>query len=315
MYIKTALLISICLQIIAAILAINLTKAAKYNKSWILLTLALLLMASRRLIEYFPYIYKDITEEISLINSWIGVTISFLITAGFIYIRRIFNMIKRAEASRLLIERKILNAIIKTEENERTRFAKDLHDGLGPILSNIKMSLSTLEHFENKNDVEDIISNMKTITNEALVSIKEISNNLSPHVLENFGLIKAIENFAEKTEIFGEVTIQIKSDIEDIRFSHNIEIILYRVICELINNTLKHANAKNIKINVFRKNDYLNIKYTDDGIGINLKDEYPGNLGMGMSNIVSRIKSLNGEINFVTKPGKGFSAYIQCHVK
>ncbi|GAI77246.1 unnamed protein product, partial [marine sediment metagenome] len=141
-------------------------------------------------------------------------------------------------ASRLLIERNILNAIIKTEENERTRFAKDLHDGLGPILSNIKMSLSTLEHFENKNDIGDIISNMKTITNEALVSIKEISNNLSPHVLENFGLIKAIENFAKKTEILGEVTIQIKSDIEDMRFSHNIEIILYRVICELINNTL-----------------------------------------------------------------------------
>lgn len=315
MYIKIAIIISIVLQVIAAILAINLTRATKYNKSWILLTLALLLMASRRLFEYFPFIYKDISKEIQSINSWIGVFISVLITAAIILIRKIFTMIKHAEASKLVMERTILNAMIKTEENERKRFAKDLHDGLGPLLSNVKMSVSALESSEkNKSDLE-VLNNMRIVINEAIDSIKEVSNNLSPHILENFGLESAVNSFLEKVTKTGDISIEIKSDIGKKRFTYNTEIVLYRVICELINNTLTHAEASKIKIHFLLKNNHISIKYADDGIGMELYNPDTKTSGMGIPNMISRIKTINGTIEFKSNLNKGFVAQISAPTK
>ena len=315
MYIKIAIIISIVLQVFAAILAINLTRATRYNKSWILLTTALLFMAARRVIEYFPFIYKDISYEVQMINSWMGVITSVIITIAIILIRKIFAMIKRAEASKLIMERSILNAIIRTEENERKRFAKDLHDGLGPLLSNVKMSISTLE-LDEKNDANsEILNNMKIVINEAIDSIKEVSNNLSPHILENFGLKSALKSFIEKIKKTTETKIIYQSNLTGKRYKYNSEIVLYRVICELINNSLKHAEAKEIHIEIDEKSDELSLKYTDDGIGFELESLELKTSGMGISNMVSRIKSIQGSIDFKTALNRGFSAYIKCPVK
>ncbi|MBN1184719.1 MAG: sensor histidine kinase [Bacteroidales bacterium] len=315
MYIKIAIIISIVLQVFAAALAINLTRATRYNKSWILLTSALLLMAARRVIEYFPFIYKDISFEVQMINSWVGVVTSVIITAAIILIRKIFAMIKHAEASKLVMERTILNAIIRTEENERKRFAKDLHDGLGPLLSNVKMSISTLELDEKNQSNLELLSNMKLVINEAIDSIKEVSNNLSPHILENFGLESAIKSFIDKVKKTTDTEIYYSTNLEGKRQRYNNEIVLYRVICELMNNTLKHAEAKSIQLDVIEKNDEITIKYSDDGIGVDLDSLDSKTPGMGMSNMVSRIKSIQGKIEIKSSLNRGFSAYIKCPVK
>ncbi len=315
MFIKTAILISIFIQVFAAILAINLTKVTKYNKSWIFLTLALLFMATRRVIEYFPFIYKDVSHEVAIINSWIGVATSILITAGIIYIRRIFNMIKMAEATKLVVDRKVLRAIIRTEESERKRFAKDLHDGLGPLLSNVKMSISALEISEKDKENLEILVNMKHVINESLDSIKEISNNLSPHILDNFGLTSAINSFADKIKRTGIIDIEIDSKIQSARFNNNIEIVFYRVICELITNTVKHAQAGYIKIKVWQKSGLLTAEYHDDGKGLESEREIGYSSGMGFSNMLSRIKSVNGNIIFKSKKNSGFNVLITCPLK
>ena len=315
MYIKIAIIISIVLQVFAAILAINLTRATRYNKSWILLTVALLFMAARRVIEYFPFIYKDISYEVQMINSWMGVVTSVIITIAIILIRKIFAMIKRAEASKLVMERTILNAIIRTEEDERKRFAKDLHDGLGPLLSNVKMSISTLELDEKNKANFEVLNNMKIVINEAIDSIKEVSNNLSPHILESFGLDSALKSFIEKIKKNTESEIIYYSNLTGKRYKYNNEIVLYRVICELINNTLKHAEAKEIHIDIDEKNDELFLKYTDDGIGFELESLESRTSGMGISNMVSRIKSIQGKIEFKTALNRGFTACIKCPAK
>jgi signal transduction histidine kinase len=87
---------------------------------------------------------------------------------------------------------KELNATIRTEEKERRRFAKDLHDDLGPLLSTIKMSVSALSNQKNEENKNEIIQNIDLVVDEAISSIKNISNNLSPHILTNFGLEKAL---------------------------------------------------------------------------------------------------------------------------
>ncbi|MBN2347361.1 MAG: sensor histidine kinase [Bacteroidales bacterium] len=315
MFIKSAILISILIQVVAAILAINLTRDAKYNKSWILLTMALLFMAARRVIEFFPFMYKDVSREVAMINSWIGVATSIIITIAIIYIRKIFRMIKMAEATKLVLDRKILRTIIRTEENERKRFAKDLHDGLGPLLSNVKMSISALEISEKIPDNLEVLSNMKILINEAISSIKEISNNLSPHILDNFGLTIALQSFSDKIKKTGLIDIQLITNIHNIRFNYNIEIILYRVICELINNTVKHAHAGNISIQIMKKDKLLNVIYEDDGVGFEIDENIGSTSGMGFSNMISRLNSINGKIVFKNKKNNGFKAVISCPVK
>jgi signal transduction histidine kinase len=310
--IKIAIILSIVLQIVAAILAISLTKVARYNISWIMLTIAFLLMAARRVIEFFPYVYKDISEQIALINSWMGILISIMLVVALSFIRKLFNVIRKAEAKNEIIEKRILSAIINTEEAEKQRFAKDLHDGLGPLLSNLKMSVSALENMNSREEMEDILLNMRSVSQEAISSIKTVSNNLSPHILENFGLIKALTVFKQSIEASSPLKVEINANFNQQRFSYNTEITLYRIITELINNTVKHAKASNIDIRLQSSADQLQIEYSDNGIGTSLPGDPKKVQGQGLSNMLSRIKTLHGTIHFKTKPGKGFAATILC---
>src|SRR5512138_681173 len=146
---KIALVLSILLQFFAAFAAIRLTKVTKYNLSWILISLGFLVMAINRLFELIPVLYEKIPIDMNVVFTWMGLITSFLVATGVLMIRKIFNFIKRAEQARREAEKRILNAIIQTEEKERKRFAKDLHDGLGPLLSTVKMSVSTLKLMDN----------------------------------------------------------------------------------------------------------------------------------------------------------------------
>lgn len=308
-----ALIISIILQFIAAFLAIRLTKVTKYRLSWILISVAFLFMAFRRCINLVQFIDEDIiTEELLITYEWMGVLISFLIAAGVILIREIFYSLKKAELERKRSEQRLLNAIIQTEEKERRRFAKDLHDGLGPLLSTVKMSVtSLLQKNENKKDTE-ILENTEAVINEAILSIKEISNNLSPHILNNFGLISALNSFINKMLHAGEIQFRLETNIEDKRFDDRIEIILYRSLCELINNTLKHAHAKEILLEIFLADKLLTINYKDNGTGFLMIEEGTvPETGMGIGNIKSRIKSINGNFEINSIPDHGVNATFQ----
>ena len=202
---------------------------------------------------------------------------------------------KEAEKEIQKTEGKILNAIINTEEEERKRFSKDLHDTIGPLISSINLYLSALEGDVKKERKEEIIKVSREVVSEVLVNLKEISNNLSPHILSDFGLEKALESFVENIKL--SQSINIKLDIKNLseRIEEQVEVIIYRVIIELINNTIKHADAENIEISITRAGSKLKLIYIDDGKGFDTNLlENTSSRGMGLYNIYSRIKSLNG---------------------
>lgn len=153
----------------------------------------------------------------------------------------------------------------------------------------------------------EIVENTELVINEAIKSLKEISDNLSPHILNNFGLVRALTNFTNKINVTKTIRINLITKLKDERFDSNVEVVLYRVICELINNTIKHAQAKKINITLTISDDYLSIVYKDDGKGfdVNKVIEQPATSGMGFSNIYSRINSLKGEINIESESKKG----------
>lgn len=307
MILKILFVITIVLQFFAVGVAVKLTKVTKFNFSWMLLTLGFIIMAVMRLVEFLPYISDIKPQDYREIFVWGGVITSLAFAIGVFLIQKIFKYMKRVEDSRRLTEKMFLNTIIQTEERERKRFAKDLHDGLGPLLSTVKMSVSSLAQMKHDDVSREIVENTELVINEAIKSLKEISDNLSPHILNNFGLLRALNNFCNKINVARTIKINLESNLRDERFDSNVEVVLYRVICELINNTIKHAKAKKIDLSLTKEGPYLNIVYKDDGKGFDVKKimEQSSASGMGYSNIYSRINSLKGEINVESEHKKG----------
>jgi signal transduction histidine kinase len=307
MILKILFVIAIILQFFAVGVAVKLTRVTKFNFSWMLLTIGFILMAIMRLVEFLPYVSDIKPQDYREIFVWGGVITSLAFAIGVFMIQKIFKYMKRVEDSRRLTEKMFLNTIIQTEEKERKRFAKDLHDGLGPLLSTVKMSVSSLAQMKHDDISREIVENTELVINEAIKSLKEISDNLSPHILNNFGLVRALNNFSNKINVARTIKINLESDLKDERFDNNVEVVLYRVICELINNTIKHAKAKKIDISLTKDGEYLVIVYKDDGRGFDVSkiiDQQNGT-GMGFSNIYSRINSLKGEINIESEQKKG----------
>ena len=311
MPIKIALILSVILQFSAAIIALTLVKRTRTNLAWWLISGGFLLMAFRRLFEILQVYDSQSVLITGLLSSWTGVLVSLIMLLSLLFIRRIFNIQKQIDDLRKQNESRVLSAILKTEEKERQHFAKELHDGLGPLLSSVKMAIST-NRYHNKNK-NDLLENAEKLIDESIVTLKDISNNLSPHVLINFGLYRAVRSFINKLQIIGDPAIHLKSNLENTRLAFNIEVVLYRVLCELITNTIKHAEAKNIYIDLLADEKDISLKYIDDGIGFDEKQVKEDLVGLGYSNIHSRIKSLNGTFTIFSEPGEGIQ--VDVHIK
>jgi signal transduction histidine kinase len=307
-----ALIISIVLQIIAAIIALRFMKLTKYRLSWILLSLSFVFMAVRKFIQFFEYFLGTPSYTWQMIDEWIGVLISFMIIVGVVLIREIFYSLKRAEIDRTRSERRVINAVINTEENEKKRFAKDLHDGLGPLLSTVKMSLSALYDKMKDPSGLEILGNTNHLVNEAINTIKEISNNLSPHVLTNFGLASAINAFTIKINQTKALTIDFKSNMESQRLENDKEVVIYRAVCELINNSILHSGASKIDIELNKHEKFVTLQFYDNGRGFDTSQlGREDKKGMGLSNIETRVKSIEGVFVLESNPGKGTSVLIK----
>jgi len=314
MLLKAALICSVFIQFAAAIIAISLIKRTRTNIAWWLISAAFLLMAIRRLLALLQVYGSGHPFTESLLNSWIAVLISLIMLLSLIFVKRIFNIQKRIDNLRKQNEARILSAIIKTEEYERQHFAKELHDGFGPLLSSVKMSLSAINSDSKGEEVDTILGNTETLIDESILVLKEISNNLSPHLLNNFGLLKAVGSFVNKLQVSAKPQIILISNIEQTRFTFNTEVVFYRIICELLSNSLKYASANLIRIDLHTDNKKLYLDYTDDGIGFNSEKILTDHQGMGYSNIQSRIKSLEGKLKITSQAGEGMGMQISVNI-
>lgn len=194
-------------------------------------------------------------------------------------------------------QRQILDTVIKTEESERARFARELHDGIGPYLSAIKFFLQTLMREEDPETRNSINKKALESIDEIIRNIKEISNNISPRVLNHFGIIPAINSLIKKVSD-NQIDISIHSNIEGVRFNENVEINIFRICTELINNSLKHSKATKLELSLTKEGENLIVTYSDNGIGFNYKKKYAQGSGSGLFNIENRVNSLNGKYEF-----------------
>lgn len=220
--------------------------------------------------------------------------------------------VARDISERKEVQRQILSAIIQTEEKERGRIARDLHDGLGPLISSLKLYTKVLGSSEDHQKREEILSNTSEVLDEAMQLIKDISNNLSPHVLNDFGLASAIQSFCKKIAIAQSIDIKFDSNVFDLRFHSDTEMVLFRILKELVNNTIKHALASSIEIFLLRTDKTLSLIYSDNGVGFDIKKVLDNSAsGMGISNIINRISSIKGRLLFDSQTNKGIQVKIE----
>ena len=305
--------ISLALQVAAAVIAISLFKRTKFNVSWILISSGFLLMTLSRVFELWPTIEPERAEQMVVIQRWLDFVISLVLLVGVFYIRKIFLFMRRLDELRSETGKRVLSAVIRTEEQERKRFAKELHDGLGPLLSVIKMLVSGMDE-KNSNEVNGKIKqNLRLAVDEAIANVRNVSANISPHLLNNFGLKDSIEAFIKRMGQAEHFHIQFTTNLEKQRFNYNVEVIVYRVICELINNTLKHAAATEMTISLQLENEVLYLEYTDNGVGFDVASV--GRFGgMGLDNMRYRLQSGNGNIEITSEHGHGMRANAYIHI-
>jgi two-component system, NarL family, sensor kinase len=232
----------------------------------------------------------------------------FMLIAYFIYNRYKWKQQLRMQAEILRQQELATKAILEAEEKERIRIAKDLHDGVGQMMSAARMNLSSFSNslrVESEEQKHSLINIVKLV-DESCKEVRAVSHSMMPQVLLTKGLAEAVEELVAKIDP-SVLKINFHSEGFEQRLHSNTESILYRVIQECINNTLKHAAAKHLDISLLKENNSISITLEDDGKGFDLNHAKEG---MGLKNIQTRIRFLKGDADIDTAPGKGTSVVI-----
>lgn len=269
-----------------------------------LATLFLTITTGILMVAHFPYIhiqrgflkYGYVQISVHILHFMLIGYLAYYIISNFIQNER-----REAEKKRKLNER-YLNAIITTQETERKRIAEDLHDGLSPALSAAKLYFQAYQDSRHPEEKATIAEKLNAILKNTIRNVTQIAHNTSPELLSQYGLKSAIEELINSNDFVTDINFNLKSD--DLpRFDKNIELPIYRILTELISNTQKHAEAKNITITIELNNNRLIIIYEDDGIGFDMNET--SSKGMGLPNIRNRINALKGSITFKAKEQSG----------
>lgn len=225
---------------------------------------------------------------------------------------------RQAKEKQLLLQQKALevkeayiNAALESQENERKRFAQDLHDGFGQLISALKLNISRLNETDNIQNKIGVVEKSESILKEMHTEIRNIAFNLMPATLIQYGLKEAIREFAQRINSSGKVQIDIDIHGLEERLDELQEISLYRVIQEWINNILKYAEAQKIQIQLVKHENEISVMIEDDGMGFDQK-LLKNSKGNGWRNIQSRLNRINASLDLDTSPNrKGNSLIIE----
>lgn len=305
-FMKVMLVIIIIIQIVATVFAIRLVRRTKYNSIWFLCIVGFIALSVERIC---LLVSPEWTATDPAVFVVLDLVISLCISAAVLFAHRLINYIDRLDRQRQLFNKRILTAVLRTEERSRSYFAKELHDGMGPLLSSAKMSLSALSKKGLSLEQQEILANTSYVIDEAIRSVREISNNMSPQVLNDFGLAQGIKGFISRSIALHGINIRFTTNLRKERFDNDVEVIMYRVICELINNSLKHSGCSAVNLSLSFDGAELKLDYTDNGRGFNPKAVL--DCGMGLSNIASRVNSLNGTFDIESRKGEGMKAVVR----
>lgn len=264
---------------------------------------------------------KQETQEQQLVVSrqrmWIfglaGVAVAVLFLGLFLLQRN--RRIAEAKRDAAIIEERErgLRSIIQATEDERKRIAKDLHDGIVQSLTGLSLRMQKQARSEKVKDsgLDEELNSTRSILDESIAEVRGISHQMMPRVLSEMGLVPALDDMLDKSLGLTEVSYEFEHhNIGESRFTESIEISLYRICQELINNIIKHSEAKAVSVQLLKTKTHLVLVVEDNGKGFEWNDPNSRN-GIGLMNINSRAQAIHGEVNYEPSPQQGTVATIR----
>lgn len=264
-------------------------------------------------------------QKKSTFNYFLLGSLAAILITGFLGYRNVRHRQQLAKQQDELQQQKIrelekdkqliaVDSMLKGQEEERSRLAKDLHDGLGGLLSGVKFSLSNM-----KNNLIITPDNMAVfersldMLDTSIKELRRVAHNMMPEILTKFGLDEAIKEYSNTVNATKLIAVKYQSLGMNRRLDNSTEIIVFRIVQELLNNILKHAGASETFIQLIRENNRLNIVVEDNGKGFNIALLEEGK-GVGWANIRSRVEYLKGQLDIHSEPGKGTLVNIEFNV-
>ncbi len=225
--------------------------------------------------------------------------------------------LQQQRISELETERQLLStqSLLKGQEDERSRLAKDLHDGLGGLLSGVKLQLGAMKGNLILNEDNGRSFNLAlSKLDESISEMRRVAHNMMPEALLNMGLQPALQDYCDGLSESQSSPIHTEFHGLEERMEPSVEIVLYRIVQELLNNVVKHAQATTIVAQVIRQNNLISITVEDNGKGFDTTAMEKFRTA-GLQNIQSRVNYLHGQLDIQSTPGKGTSVHIECLIE
>jgi signal transduction histidine kinase len=208
-------------------------------------------------------------------------------------------------------EKELLYTVIKTEEKERQRFAQDLHDELGPFLSGLKLYLNEIqENIDHSEKRQVLMGYLSQMIDESVDKVRALASSLTPQNMIDIGLTASVSKTIAKLNLTGRINIALETEGKESGLAHAFIITLYRVILELINNTIKHAQSKHILIRLVYGRKNVQLFYADDGKGFDFDEQLKLGKGIGLRSILNRIELYEGKFTIKSIKNKGFELSV-----
>lgn len=202
------------------------------------------------------------------------------------------------------LEHDLISKVIEAEERERQRIATDLHDDLGPMLSSLKLRMEHLRFQKDSPAFGEQYNQNVSLLNDVISQLHSISMNISPHLIEHYGLEAAVRDLCARIGESTGTPISLNSNLHSLRFTSDLELHFYRIISELINNSLKHARGAAITIRLNHGAACLRLTFYNKGKPYDTRKILKTSKGMGLQNIMRRVKHIGGSIKFSTVRGR-----------
>jgi signal transduction histidine kinase len=264
-------------------------------------------------------------REKSTLNYILIGSLAALMLVGFLVYRNLRHRQQLAKQQDELQQQRIrelekdkqlvaVDSMLKGQEEERSRLAKDLHDGLGGLLSGVKFSLSNMkDNLVITPDNMAVFERSLDMIDTSIKELRRVAHNMMPEMLTKFGLDEALKEYCNTINATNLVSVKYQSMGMETRIDKSVEIIVYRIIQELLNNTLKHAAATEAFVQVIREDSRLNVVVEDNGKGFDT-DLLASSKGAGWANIRSRVEYLKGQLDIHSEQGKGTLVNIEFNV-
>ena len=238
-----------------------------------------------------------------------GTLLIILLIAFIVYSRIREKQERRLNQERMQMQQVQMKVVLESQESERKRFARDLHDGFGQLITAVKIMLSQMHSSTSEQERSEIALKSNEVLDSMHAQLREIAHNLMPEQLMEEGLEAALRDYALRITKNTDIQIEVNTFGLDKTLNQAVEINLYRIIQEWINNVIKYSGAKNMSLQLTGFDNEINLLIEDNGKGFD-KEKLLKSSGWGWKNIQSRLEAINGKLEIDSKEGSLGTSFI-----